>query len=156
MATAQSVKERLQEDVKAALKSGDKARLGVLRMAMAAIKQREVDSRETQSEADVLAILDKMVKQRQDSIGQFERGGRQDLVAKETAEIEVIRDYLPQPLDEAELDAVIDAAIAATGAKAPGDMGRVMGEIKSRAAGRVDMARVGSLVRARLGSGLRT
>jgi uncharacterized protein YqeY len=97
-----------------------------------------------------------MVKQRQDSIGQFERGGRQDLVAKETAEIEVIRDYLPQPLDEAELDAVIDAAIAATGAKAPGDMGRVMGEIKSRAAGRVDMAQVGGLVRARLGSGLRT
>lgn len=145
-----STKERLQDDVKAALKAGDRDRLGVLRMVMAAIKQREVDSRETLDDAAVLSILEKMVKQRQDAIGQFERGGRGDLVAKETAEIDVIRAYLPEPLDEAELAALIGAAIAETGAAAPSDMGRVMAEIKKKAAGRVDMGQVSQIVRARL------
>ncbi|NIW24373.1 MAG: GatB/YqeY domain-containing protein [Gammaproteobacteria bacterium] len=145
-----STKDRLQDDVKAALKAGDRARLGVLRMVMAAIKQREVDSRETLDETAVLSILEKMVKQRQDAIGQFERGGRSDLVAKETAEIDVIRTYLPEPLDEAAVTALIDAAIAETGAAAPSDMGRVMAEIKKNAAGRVDMGEVSKLVRARL------
>ena len=145
-----STKDRLQDDVKAALKAGDRARLSVLRMVMAAIKQREVDSRETLEDAAVLSILEKMVKQRQDAIGQFERGGRSDLVAKETAEIDVIRAYLPEPLDEAAVTALIEAAISDTGAAAPSDMGRVMAEIKKNAAGRVDMGQVSQLVRARL------
>ena len=145
-----STKDRLQDDVKAALKAGDRARLSVLRMVMAAIKQREVDSRETLDDAAVLGILEKMVKQRQDAIVQFERGGRGDLVAKETAEIDVIRTYLPEPLDEAALADLIDAAIAETGAAGPSDMGRVMAEIKKNAAGRVDMGQVSQLVRARL------
>lgn len=145
-----STKERLQDDVKAALKAGDRSRLSVLRMVMAAIKQREVDSRETLDDGAVLGILEKMVKQRQDAISQFERGNRGDLVAKETAEIDIIRAYLPEPLDEAAVSALIDAAIADTGAAAPSDMGRVMGEIKNKAAGRVDMGQVSQLVRARL------
>ena len=145
-----STKDRLQDDVKAALKAGDRARLGVLRMVMAAIKQREVDSRETLDDTAVLSILEKMVKQRQDAIGQFERGGRSDLVAKETAEIDVIRAYLPEPLDGAAVTALIEAAISDTGAAAPSDMGRVMAEIKKNAAGRVDMGQVSQLVRARL------
>jgi len=147
---ASATKERLQEDVKLALKSGDKPRLSALRMIMAAIKQREVDSRETLDDGAVMAILDKMVKQRQDSITQFERGGRSDLVAKESAEIDVIRGYLPEPLDDATISALIDAAIAATGAAAPSDMGRVMAEIKQQAAGRADMTEVASRVRSRL------
>jgi len=148
-----STKERLQDDVKAALKAGDRARLGVLRMVIAAIKQREVDSRETLDDAAVLSILEKMVKQREDAIVQFERGGRNDLVTKESAEIDVIRTYLPEPLDEAAVTALIDGAIADTGAAAPGDMGRVMAEIKKQAAGRVNMSQVSQLVRARLSSG---
>lgn len=148
-----STKDRLQDDVKAALKAGDRARLGVLRMVMAAIKQREVDSRETLDDSAVLSILEKMVKQRQDAIAQFERGGRSDLVAKETAEIDVIRAYLPEPLDEAAVTALIDTAISDTGAAAPSDMGRVMAEIKKNAAGRVDMGHVSQLVRARLSAG---
>jgi uncharacterized protein YqeY len=148
-----STKERLQDDVKAALKAGDRARLGVLRMVMAAIKQREVDSRETLDDATVLGILEKMVKQRQDAIIQFERGGRKDLVTKETAEIDVIRTYLPEPLDEAALTTLIEAAITDTGATTTSDMGRVMAEIKKNAAGRADMGQVSQLVRARLTAG---
>lgn len=148
-----STKERLQDDVKAALKAGDRARLGVLRMVMAAIKQREVDSRETLDDGTVLGILEKMVKQRQEAIIQFERGGRNDLVTKETAEIDVIRTYLPEPLDEAALTTLIEAAITDTGATAPSDMGRVMAEIKKNAAGRADMGQVSQLVRARLTAG---
>jgi hypothetical protein len=119
-------------------------------MIMAAIKQREVDTREMLDDPTVTAILEKMVKQRHDAITQFERGGRNDLVAKETAEIEVIRGYLPEPLDEAAVMVLIGAAITATGATAPNDMGRVMAEIKKTAAGRTDMAQVAQLVRARL------
>ena len=143
-------KERLQDDVKTALKAGDKARLSTLRMVMAAIKQREVDSRETLDDGAVMAILEKMVKQRQDAIIQFERGERGDLVAKETAEIVVIRSYLPEPLDDATITALIDASIAATGAAGPSDMGRVMAEIKKQAAGRADMGEVANRVRSRL------
>ena len=148
-----STKDRLQDAVKTALKAGDRARLGVLRMVMAAIKQREVDSRETLDDAAVLSILEKMVKQRQDAITQFDRGGRNDLVAKETAEIDVIRAYLPEPLDETAVAALIETAISDTGAAAPSDMGRVMAEIKKNAAGRVDMGQVSQLVRARLTAG---
>lgn len=143
-------KERLQDDVKTALKAGDKVRLGTLRMVMAAIKQREVDSRETLDDGAVMAILEKMVKQRQDAITLFERGGRGDLVAKETAEIDVITGYLPEPLDDAAITVMIDATIAATGAAGPSDMGRVMAEIKKQAAGRADMAAVANRVRSRL------
>lgn len=150
MPPSSSVKERLQQDVKSALKSGDKSRLGVLRMVMAAIKQREVDSRELLDDATIAGVLEKMVKQRQDSASQFERGGRTDLVAKETAEIEVIRGYLPEPLDADGVTALIDAAIAATGANTQRDMGQVMAAIKNEAAGRADMAAVAKLVRARL------
>lgn len=149
---ASGTKERLQEDVKAALKSADKTRLGVLRMVMAAIKQREVDSRESLDEAGVTAVLEKMVKQRQDAASQFERGGRNDLVAKELAEVDIIRDYLPEPLDEAAIAELIDAVIAETGATGPRDMGRVMGEIKTRAAGRADMGAISKRVRDRLSS----
>jgi uncharacterized protein len=147
---ASATKERLQEDVKAALKSGDKPRLSALRMIMAAIKQLEVDSRQMLDDGAVMTILEKMVKQRQDAIGQFERGGRADLVAKETAEIDVIRGYLPEPFDDAAISALIDAAIAATAATTPSDMGRVMAEIKKQAAGRADMAEVAGRVRSRL------
>ncbi len=150
---ASATKERLQEDVKAALKSGDKQRLGALRMIMAAVKQREVDSRETLDEGAVMAILEKMVKQSQDSISQFERGGRADLVAKETAEIDVIRGYLPEPLNEAAIAALIDAAIVAADATSPSDMGRVMAEIKKQATGRANMAEVANRVRSRLSPG---
>jgi len=145
-----TTKDRLQEDVKAALRAGNKTRLGVLRMVMAAIKQREVDSRESLTDADVLGVLEKMVKMRQDAALQFERGGRDDLVAKETAEIEIIREYLPQPLDDAALSALIDAVITATGATGPRDMGRVMSELKERAAGRIDMGAVSQRVRDKL------
>jgi len=145
-----TTKDRLQEDVKAALKAGNKTRLGVLRMVMAAIKQREVDSRESLDEANVLGVLEKMVKMRQDAAAQFELGGRGDLVAKETAEIEIIREYLPQPLDDAALTALIEAVITATGAAGPRDMGRVMSELKERAAGRIDMGAVSQRVRDRL------
>jgi hypothetical protein len=147
---ASAIKERLQEDVKTALRSGNKTRLGVLRMVMAGIKQREVDTRETLDDAAVLAVLEKMVKQRQDSITQFERGGRGDLVAKESAEIDVIREFLPAPLDAAAVTQLIDTAIAATGATTPADMGRVMAEVKKAAAGRADMAEIAKLVRTRL------
>ena len=147
---ATGIKDRLQEDVKTALKSADKARLGVLRMIMAAIKQREVDSRELLDEAGVLGVLEKMVKQRQDAASQFEQGGRGDLVAKETAEIEIIRGYMPAPLNDAALAALIDTVIAETGATGPRDMGRVMGEIKERAAGRADMGAASKRVRDKL------
>ena len=149
---ASGTKDRLQEDVKTALKSADKVRLGVLRMIMASIKQREVDSRENLDEAAVVAVLEKMVKQRQDAASQFERGGRGDLVAKERAEIAIIRDYLPEPLDESAIVALIDAAIADTGATGPRDMGRVMGQIKAQAAGRADMGAVSKRVREKLSS----
>jgi uncharacterized protein YqeY len=147
---ASGTRDRLQDDVKAALKSADKTRLGVLRMVMAAIKQREVDSRETLDEARIVAVLEKMVKQRQDAANQFERGGRDDLVAKELAEVDVIREYLPEPLDEAAIAELIDAVIAETGATGPRDMGRVMGQIKERAAGRADMGALSKRVRDKL------
>lgn len=150
MPPAATLKERLQEDSNNALRAGDKARLSVLRLAMAAIKQREVDSRETLDDDAVLSVLEKMVKQRQDSVAQFRKGNRQDLVEQEQAEIDVLEEFLPEKLDEAATEALVDEAIAATGADSPKDMGRVMGEIKSRAGGQVDMGRVSTIVKARL------
>ncbi|MGI9257504.1 MAG: GatB/YqeY domain-containing protein [Gammaproteobacteria bacterium] len=145
-----TLKERLQNDTNDALRAGDKERLSVLRLAMAAIKQREVDSRENLNDDGITGLLEKMVKQRNDSITQFRQGNRDDLVAKEEAEVEVLKEYLPEQLDEAETLALVDEVISATGASSPKDMGRVMGELKARAAGQIDMGQVSGLVKARL------
>ena len=145
-----TLKEQLQNDTNSALRAGKKARLSVLRLVMAAIKQREVDSREEMTDDSVLSLLEKMVKQRHDSITQFKQGNRDDLVAKEEAEVGVLQEYLPEQLDEAATLALVDEVIAATGANSPKDMGRVMGELKARAAGKIDMGKVSGLVKARL------
>ncbi|MFP5373785.1 MAG: GatB/YqeY domain-containing protein [Gammaproteobacteria bacterium] len=145
-----SLKTRLTEDMKAAMKAGDRDTLGVIRMANAAIKQREVDERIELDDAQVLAVLEKMVKQRKDSVSQYAAAGREDLAAIERAEIAVIERYLPEKLDEAELDAAIDAAIAETGANGPADMGKVMGVLKPRLAGQADMGEVSRRVKQRL------
>jgi len=142
--------ERLREDVKQAMRAGDKARLGTLRMAMASIKQREVDERIELDDAQITVVLQKMIRQRQDSVTQFEAAGRTDLVDKERAEIELLSSYLPRALSEAELAAMIAAAITATGASSIRDMSKVMAEVKLRAQGRADMAAVGAQVKARL------
>jgi uncharacterized protein YqeY len=145
-----SLKERIQEDMKTAMRSGDKDRLGTIRLALAAIKQREVDERITLDDLQVFAVLEKMVKQRRESIEHFGAGGRPDLVAKENAEVAVLSGYLPAQLSDAELDAMINEVIAATGAASIKDMGKVMAAIKSKAAGRADMGAVGVRIKARL------
>ena len=147
-----SLKNQITEDMKSAMKAGDKDRLKTVRLIMAAIKQVEVDQRTELDDAGVLSVLDKMVKQRRDSVEQFEKGGRDDLAAIEKAEIEVLEDYLPEQLSEAELAALVDEVIAATGAGGMRDMGKVMGQIKARAAGRADMGAVSATVKQRLGS----
>ncbi len=145
-----SLKQRLTDDMKTAMKSGEKARLGVIRLVNAAIKQREVDERIELDDAAVLAVLEKMVKQRKDSVSQYDAAGRDDLAAIERAEIVVIEDYLPAKLGEAEVLAEIDAAIAATGASGPADMGKLMGVLKPKLAGQADMGQVSALVKQRL------
>ncbi len=147
---ATDLQRRIEEDMKAALRAGDKARLGTLRLILAALKQVEVDTRKPLDEAGVLAVLDKMAKQRRESIAQFEAAGRTDLRDKEQAELAVIQEYLPEPLDEAELAALIDAAIAEAGASTLRDMGKVMGILKPRLQGRADMAAVSAAVKSRL------
>ena len=147
-----SLKGTIIDDMKSAMKAGDKDRLKVLRLILAAIKQVEVDSRKELDDPAVLGVLEKMVKQRRDSVEQFTKGGRDDLAAIETAEIAVLESYLPAKMDDAELDALIDEVIAATGAESIRHMGKVMGAIKSKAAGRADMGTVGSRVKARLGA----
>ncbi len=146
-----SLKGKITEDMKSAMKAGDKDRLRAVRLILAAIKQIEVDKRVELDDAAVLSILDKMVKQRRDSVEQFQKGGRDDLVNIELAEIAVIETYLPEQLSNEELDALIDEVISATGAESIRDMGKVMGQIKSKAAGRADMGAVGAKVKARLG-----
>jgi len=145
-----SLKQRLTEDMKAAMKGGDKDTLGVIRLINAAIKQKEVDERVELDDAAVLAVLDKMVKQRRDSVSQYEGAGREDLAAVERAEIVVIERYLPAKLDEAAILAAIDAAIAQTGAAGPADMGKLMGVLKPQLAGQADMGQVSALVKRRL------
>ena len=152
MSIAVSIKEQLTEDMKAALRAGDKLKLASVRLALAAVKQREVDSRETLGDEEVLAVVEKLIKQGRDSAAQFRDAGRTDLADKETAEVEVLSQYLPEPLSEADLEALIAEVIAASGATSMRDMGKVMAAIKSRAAGRVDMAAVGPRVRAKLGT----
>lgn len=145
-----SLRQRIQDDMKSALKAGDKRRLGVIRLIHAAIKQREVDERVELSDAQVLETLDRMLKQRRDSVAQYEQGGREDLAGQERFEIGVIQQYLPEPLSGPEIDALVERAVAETGATGPRDMGKVMAAIKPAAQGRADMARISALVRARL------
>jgi uncharacterized protein YqeY len=146
-----ALKERITEDMKSAMRSGEKERLATIRLILAAIKQREVDERVVLDDTQVLAVLDKMVKQRREAISQFESGGRADLAAKEAAELAVIQSYLPAQLSEAELDALIVEAIASTGATSVKDMGKVMGAIKGKVQGRADMGAVSARIKQRLG-----
>ncbi len=145
-----SLKNQITEDMKSAMKAGDKDRLKVVRLIMAAIKQVEVDKRIELDDAGVLGVLDKMVKQRRDSVEQFEKGGREDLAAIERAEIEILQVYLPEQLSAEEIAALVEEVIAATGAESIRDMGKVMGEIKAKAAGRADMGSVSAAVKERL------
>jgi uncharacterized protein len=146
-----TLKTRITDDMKAAMKAKDAQRLGAVRLALAAIKQREVDERKDLSDTDVLAVLEKMIKQRRDSIQQYTAGNRKDLADQEQFEIDVLAAYLPRQASEAEVDAVIAEAIAATGAKGVADMGKVMGQVKAKLAGRADMGQVSGRVKARLG-----
>ena len=145
-----SLQERVTEDMKNAMRAKDSARLTTIRMLTAAMKQKEVDERVTLTDADVLAIVDKLVKQRRDSIAQFEKGARLDLAEKEKAEIEVLSIYLPKALAESEINDEIAEAIATLGVSGPQAMSKVMAELKPRLAGRVDMTRVSALVKAAL------
>ena len=145
-----SLKDTLTNDMKTAMKAGDKDRLKVVRLLLADIKRVEVDTRKELDDAALLGIVEKAVKQRRDSIEQFTKGNRTDLADIEQAELEVIEAYLPEPLSEAELDALIEAAIGSTGASGMRDMGKVMATIRSEAAGRADMGAVGAKVKARL------
>lgn len=145
-----SLKQQLTDDMKTAMKAGEKHRLGVIRLINAAIKQREVDERIELDDAAVLAVLEKMVKQRKDSVSQFEAANREDLAAIERAELAVIDTYLPAKLGEAEILAAIEAAIAETGATGPADMGKLMGVLKPRLAGQADMGQVSALIKKKL------
>ena len=147
-----TLKERITEDMKSAMRSGEKERLATIRLALAAIKQREVDERIALDDTQVLAVLEKMIKQRKEAITQFQAGGRADLVAKESAEISVLESYLPARMGDAELDALIAAAIASTGAASAKDMGKVMALVKSQAQGRADMGAVSARVKEKLAS----
>jgi len=145
-----NLKERITEDMKAAMRAKDAARLSTIRLLLAAMKQREVDERIELTDADVLSIIDKMVKQRKDSITQFEAGGRMDLVAAESAEVDVLSGYLPQQLSDAEIEQLIAGAIAKTGAVGVAGMGKVMAELKPQVAGRADMGQLSARVKAKL------
>ena len=145
-----SLKERITEDMKAAMRAAEKERLGSIRMLQAAIKQREVDERITLDDSQVLSVIEKMIKQRREAIAQFEAGGRADLAAKEASEITMLQGYLPAQLSDPELDALITAAIAESGAASIKDMGKAVALVKTRAAGRADMAVVSARIKARL------
>lgn len=145
-----ALKDRITEDMKTALKAADKERLSTIRLALAAIKQREVDERITLDDAQVLAVLDKMIKQRREAIAQFQSGGRADLVARETAEIGVLQGYLPAQMSEADLDELIAQSIAAAGATSVKDMGKVMALVKPKAQGRADLGAVSARIKQKL------
>jgi uncharacterized protein YqeY len=146
-----SLKARITEDMKAAMRAGEKDRLSCIRMLQAGIKQREVDERVTLGDAEVLAVIDKMIKQRKESVAQFQAGNRADLVAKESAEIALLSSYLPAQLDPAELDALVRETIAATGAASMKDMGKVMGVLKPKVQGRTDMGALSARIKSALG-----
>lgn len=145
-----SLKARITEDMKTAMKAKDAGRLSAIRLLLSAVKQREVDERKDLSDADILAVIEKMLKQRRDSIAQYEGAGRQDLADTERFEMEVLSAYMPQQLSEQEIASEVQAAIAQTGATGAADMGKVMGVLKGKLAGRADMAKVSSLVRSKL------
>jgi uncharacterized protein YqeY len=144
------LRDRINDDLKSAMRGGDTGRRDALRLLTAALKQKEVDERATIGDAEVVAIIEKMLKQRRDSISQFEKGGRTDLAEKEQFEISVLEAYMPAGLSEAEIDAAIAEAIAGTGAKTPADMGKVMGPLKAKLAGRADMGKVSARVKQKL------
>ncbi len=146
-----SLKERITDEMKAAMRSGEKERLGLIRMITSGIKQREVDERITLDDAQVLTVIEKMIKQRKEALAQFQAGNRPDLVAKESAEIGMLQAYLPAQLSDADIETLIAQAIAATGATSVKEMGKVMGMLKSQAQGRADMAVVGAKIKAKLG-----
>jgi uncharacterized protein len=146
-----SLKARITEDMKAAMRAGEKDRLSCIRMLQAGIKQREVDERTTLGDPEVLAVIDKMIKQRKESVAQFQAGNRADLVAKESAEIELLSSYLPAQLGAAELDALVREAIASTGAASMKDMGKVMGVLKPKVQGRADMGALSARIKSALG-----
>ncbi len=146
-----SLKDRIQDDMKTAMRAKDKQRLGAIRLILAAIKQREVDERIELRDAQTLAVLEKMIKQRRESLAQYQNAGREDLAAQESFEIEMIQAYLPAPLSETDLDAMIAQAIAVTGAQSMRDMGKVMALIKDQAQGQADMTVVSARVKARFG-----
>lgn len=145
-----SLKTRINDDVKAAMRAGDARRRDALRLLLAALKQREVDERKELADADVIAVVEKMIKQRRDSIAQFEQGGRQDLADAEKFELDVLQAYMPQAMGEAEIEAAVAAAIQQSGAKGMADMGKVMAALKPQLAGRADMGKVSALVKAQL------
>ncbi len=145
-----SLKDQITEDMKNAMRAKDVARLGAIRLLLAAIKQREVDERIVVDDAGVIATVEKMMKQRKDSISQFEKAGRDDLVAIEAGEIAILQAYLPAQLSDAEVEAAVAAAVSATGAAGPQDMGKVIGALKAQLAGKADMGKVSALVKAAL------
>jgi len=145
-----SLKEQLQQDMKDALRGGDKRSLGVIRLILAAIKQREVDERIELDDVQVTSVLDKMAKQRRDSLEQYQKAGRDDLADQETFELEILKAYLPEQLGDAEIDVLIDEAIQAAGANSMKDMGKVMGQLKAKLQGRADMGAVSSRIKDRL------
>ena len=145
-----SLKARINDDVKAAMRAGDARRRDALRLLLAAVKQREVDERRELTDADVVSVIDRMIKQRRESIAQFEKGGRQDLAQKEQFELGLLQGYMPQAVSDAEIATAVVEAISATGAKAPADMGKVMGVLKAKLAGRADMGKVSALVKTKL------
>lgn len=145
-----SLKDRIQDDMKTAMKARDSERLNAIRLLMAAIKQREVDERITLDDAAVVTVVDKLIKQRRDSITQYEQAGREELAAAERAEIDVLSPYLPAQMSAEDVAAAVQAAIAQTGASSPADMGKVMGVLKPQLAGKTDLAAVSQLVKAAL------
>ena len=145
-----SLKDRINDDMKAAMRARETERLGTIRLLLAAVKQREVDERVTLDDAAIIAVIDKMIKQRKDSISQFEAAGRTDLVEKESAELTILSAYMPEQLSDAEIATEVQAAVAQTGATGPQDMGKVMGVLKPKLAGRADMTAVSGLVKAAL------
>jgi uncharacterized protein YqeY len=147
-----ALRDRINNDVKEAMRAGDVRRRDALRLLTAALKQKEVDERKPLGDSEVVGVIEKMIKQRRDSIGQFEQGGRRDLAEAEQFEITVLQSYMPQALSDAEIDQAIAEVLAETGAKAPSDMGKVMGPLKAKLAGRADMAKVSARVKQKLAS----
>jgi len=145
-----TLKSRVNDDLKAAMRTGDARRRDALRLLLAAVKQREVDERKELGDADIVGVIERMIKQRRESIAQFEKGGREDLAQNERFENDLLQGYMPQALSDAEIATAVAEAVSATGAKVPSDMGKVMGALKSRLAGKADMSKVSALVKSKL------